>query len=106
MRYLSIALIVSCIPALAAANAYTYGAGLLPCHQYVSEFNNSNQNDSLFIQMRQWALGYLSAAGVYGIEIKPVTQVVVSVYMFNYCKANPNNHLWKAVRAFVEEYRE
>jgi hypothetical protein len=66
-----------------------------------------NRRSSNYYAMGAWALGYLSGAATFSIDLDPLASVdadAVFYWLDNYCRIHPINRFVDAVRAFVEEH--
>lgn len=88
------------IVALASAqDEWNYGLGLKTCGTWISRRQTGDYYD-----MVQWMLGYISAAGYYGsFKLKESEANAFSVWIDNYCRANPLEKFIVGVRVLVKE---
>lgn len=108
-RILVVGVITLMVSAGVAVNArkqgsYTrYGAGISSCGTWLEARRSSNEIG--WLSSGQWILGWLSAAGYYGVDLKKTDPAAITAWIDNYCAANPLSDLEEAARGLVQALR-
>ena len=80
-----------------------YGAGVSSCGTWLE--NRRSPNEFVWMANGQWIMGWLSAAGHYGTDLKKTDSAAISAWVDNYCKANPLEDLEKAAISLADALR-
>lgn len=67
----------------------------------------ANRASGNYFDMGNWALGFLSAVGVYSVNLDPLRGVdsdAVLYWLDNYCQARPTDRFVDAVKAFIQQH--
>lgn len=96
-------LILLFITSSASANLFkVYGAGLESCGTWINDRNHPNVE---LFYLEQWMLGYISAVGDGGEELKISDANAFEAWIDNYCQQRPLDQLIAAVRALTQALR-
>lgn len=99
-RAFALALVASIVQGSgrAAPSVFVYGLGANSCGVWIEK---RRQNDHF--SMAQWMLGYISAAGYFGPDLREGDSAAFVAYMDNYCQANPLHQFAEGVRRLINE---
>lgn len=89
---------VLCLPSIASSVTMFHGVGATSCGAWTTVRPNGD-----FYTRGQWALGFLSAAGFYGFNIRGSDSAAIFAYLDKYCLANPLEDFSEGVIALAEE---
>jgi hypothetical protein len=80
---------------------HVYGIGAYSCGVWLSDAKNNNTHQTNV----HWAMGWLSAAGVYNpaVKLRHTDFYAVSAYMDKYCRENPLNSVYEGAASLVQE---
>ena len=106
MRSLAmIAALVLYATALRAAPVMTYGVGAgTSCGTWLDHRQRGEWFD-----MGNWALGFISGAGIYGNVVNPLGKTDadgVLYWLDNYCRRDPSGYFSEAVKAFINAHAQ
>lgn len=83
-----------------AASSTVYGLGAKSCGTWVEKRRSNDHFD-----MAQWMLGYISAAGFYGPDLRESEVQAFMTYLDNYCQQNPLQQFSGAVKRLITELK-
>ena len=83
------------------------GAGTTPCSKYL-ELYATNEEAGGVKMVGSWAQGYLSAWNHQlqldgRATLKPVDPEIITLFIYNYCKANPKRRVEAATLALIDD---
>jgi hypothetical protein len=77
----------------------TYGVGIESCGKWLENRRNRPVDWSMQIQ---WVLGFVSAAGYHGSDMKQSDYAAMASWIDNYCTANPLNDIDDATKSLIK----
>lgn len=84
MKKLLFAFIALCFLSLSAHTYTIFGYGNKSCGNWIEARKNRNEFEQV-----HWILGYVSAAGYFGENLKDTEYYAMTSWMDNYCQKNP-----------------
>lgn len=85
---------------------FILGAGAKSCGMFVKDFREGNEGK---YENTQWMNGYLTAVNQFAVTAQNIADGTDtegrSLWMFNYCSANPLHNVGDAASALVRELR-
>jgi len=102
VRYLVLTLLILASNAYARDTYTVYGPGNDSCGKWL-DARAKEPNYSAFVQVYSaWVLGYVTAYGNYGPDLKRTDASAIDAWVDNYCRQNPLDNLNTAAKNLVE----
>jgi hypothetical protein len=102
---LTMALVSTPLPSLAAENYLTERNGATSCGQWIEARKNA-ETDAVGLLLSVWVSGFVSGAAFTGTELKYIDPAARADWIDNYCKERPQNDIATAAEQLVIELRK